>query len=217
MRMSKPLDFAALDAVVRQIERGGDTAEIHGSVCGALCVQRPEEIDLFMLVDAGVPARSRAPEGLKQLRDEALVSLQDEALGFAPLLPDDSHSLETRVEAMAAWCAGFLFGLSLKPGFDPRAMSDDAQEILTDFTELTRASFDPEEDGELCIPAQKAGLQPGHLILSIDGEPASDGRRSMNQVARTKPGDKIRIDVLRNGKPLQLTAEIGIRPPINGN
>jgi serine protease DegS len=39
----------------------------------------------------------------------------------------------------------------------------------------------------------------------------------MNQVARTKPGDKIRIDVLRNGKPLQLTAEIGIRPPVNGN
>ena len=66
-------------------------------------------------------------------------------------------------------------------------------------------------------PAQKAGLQPGDLILSIDGEAASDGRRSMNQVARTKPGDKIRIDVLRNGKPLQLTAEIGIRPPVNDN
>lgn len=66
-------------------------------------------------------------------------------------------------------------------------------------------------------PAQKAGLQPGDLILSIDGEPAGDGRRSMNQVARTRPGDQIRIEVLRNGQPLELTAEIGMRPPVNGN
>jgi serine protease DegS len=66
-------------------------------------------------------------------------------------------------------------------------------------------------------PAQKAGLQPGDLILSIAGEAASDGRSSMNQVARAKPGEKIRIDILRNGKPLQLTAEIGVRPPVNDN
>ncbi|MGH8447910.1 S1C family serine protease, partial [Pseudomonas sp.] len=36
-------------------------------------------------------------------------------------------------------------------------------------------------------PAQKAGLQLGDVILSIDGEPAGDGRKSMNQVARIKP------------------------------
>jgi len=66
-------------------------------------------------------------------------------------------------------------------------------------------------------PAQKAGLQPGDLILTIDGKAAGDGRRSMNQVARTRPGDTISIDVLRNGKPLQLTAEVGVRPAVNGN
>ena len=64
-------------------------------------------------------------------------------------------------------------------------------------------------------PAQKAGLQPGDLILRIAGEAASDGRSSMNQVARAKPGERIRIDILRNGEPMQLTAEIGVRPPVN--
>ncbi|WP_263260427.1 Do family serine endopeptidase AlgW [Pseudomonas sp. RIT-PI-S] len=62
-------------------------------------------------------------------------------------------------------------------------------------------------------PAQKAGLQLGDVILSIDNEPAADGRRSMNQVARTKPGDKIGIEVMRNGKTLKLSAEVGLRPP----
>ncbi|WP_372874925.1 Do family serine endopeptidase AlgW [Pseudomonas sp.] len=66
-------------------------------------------------------------------------------------------------------------------------------------------------------PAQKAGLQPGDLILNIDGEAAGDGRRSMNQVARTKPGETIRIEIMRNGKLQELSAEIGVRPPANEN
>lgn len=62
-------------------------------------------------------------------------------------------------------------------------------------------------------PAQKAGLQPGDLILRIGEEAAVDGRRSMNQVARTLPGEKVTITVLRGGETLELTAEIGVRPP----
>lgn len=62
-------------------------------------------------------------------------------------------------------------------------------------------------------PAQKAGLQLGDVILSIDGTAASDGRRSMNQVARIKPSDKVSILVMRNGKELKLMAEVGLRPP----
>jgi serine protease DegS len=62
-------------------------------------------------------------------------------------------------------------------------------------------------------PAQKAGLQPGDLILKIGGEDALEGRRSMNQVARTQPGEKVAIEVLRGGEVLTLTAEIGVRPP----
>ncbi|WP_043238608.1 Do family serine endopeptidase AlgW [Stutzerimonas azotifigens] len=63
-------------------------------------------------------------------------------------------------------------------------------------------------------PAEKAGLQPGDVILSIAGAPASDGRTSMNQVAQTRPGDSIDIEILRNGKAMTLSAEVGMRPPL---
>ncbi|MEL0169205.1 MAG: trypsin-like peptidase domain-containing protein [Pseudomonadaceae bacterium] len=61
-------------------------------------------------------------------------------------------------------------------------------------------------------PAWNAGLLPGDVILKIDGEPATSGRQAMNQVARAKPGDSIRLDVLRNGEPASFSAEVGVRP-----
>ncbi|WXL26713.1 Do family serine endopeptidase AlgW [Ectopseudomonas mendocina] len=63
-------------------------------------------------------------------------------------------------------------------------------------------------------PAQHAGLQPGDLILNIDGVDTNDGRSAMNQVARTKPGQTIQITILRAGKTLRLKAEVGIRPAV---
>jgi len=64
-------------------------------------------------------------------------------------------------------------------------------------------------------PAARAGLQPGDLSLSIDGVQSAVVLSSMNQVARARPGENIDIDILRNGKPLTLTAEVGMRPPVN--
>ena len=62
-------------------------------------------------------------------------------------------------------------------------------------------------------PAAKAGLKPGDVILKIANEDALDGRTSMNQVALMMPGHEIKLHVLRNGKPQELTATIGVRPP----
>jgi len=64
-------------------------------------------------------------------------------------------------------------------------------------------------------PAERANLQPGDIILSIDGQAASDGRKSMNLVAQAKPGEQVTITILRNGQPLELRTEIGLRPPVS--
>lgn len=61
-------------------------------------------------------------------------------------------------------------------------------------------------------PAWSAGLRPGDIITSIDGEAVVSGRQTMNLVARTQPGQKVTLGVVREGEPLTFTAEVSVRP-----
>lgn len=61
-------------------------------------------------------------------------------------------------------------------------------------------------------PAWNAGLRPGDVIMTIDGEPASSGRQAMNLVARTRPGQTVELEVLRDGQPMIFAAEVSVRP-----
>ncbi|OMH30351.1 S1C family serine protease [Motiliproteus sp. MSK22-1] len=62
-------------------------------------------------------------------------------------------------------------------------------------------------------PAHQAGMQPGDILLSIDGAPIVDSRSAMNQIAQTKPGIELRMEVLRNDKTESFQVLIGDRPP----
>lgn len=64
-------------------------------------------------------------------------------------------------------------------------------------------------------PAFKAGLQPGDIILRMNNVTVSDGRLSMMQVAQGRPGDKIEIEVLRNGQTVTVNGVLGVKPPTN--
>ncbi len=66
-------------------------------------------------------------------------------------------------------------------------------------------------------PALRAGLQPGDVILAFDGVAVLDGRQAMNQVARKRPGQQVRIEVVRAGEILALAAEVGVRPAPSGS
>jgi len=69
-------------------------------------------------------------------------------MGFEPLLPDDAVPLRLRVDALASWCGGFLYGLSAHRKLDLRSMSEEARETLRDFTDFTQAGFDSGGDLE---------------------------------------------------------------------
>lgn len=98
---------------------------------------------------------------------------------------------------------------AINPGNSGGALVDAAGNLIGINTAIFSKSGGSQGIG-FAIPT-KLALEVMQSI--IDKQEASDGRRSMNQVARTRPGQKISIVVLRNGQKVNLTAEVGLRPP----
>jgi serine protease Do len=65
---------------------------------------------------------------------------------------------------------------------------------------------------EADTPAGQAGVRHGDIITSVDGRPIKTTRDLINYVANKGPGSSVNLDVLRNGKPMQLKVKLGERP-----
>ncbi len=89
------------------------------------------------------------------------------------------------------------------------------QDVTADMAELLNM---PKAQGvvvaqvEQGSPAAKAGLREADVIIEVNGKPVESYDAFRNQVAMMKPGDELRIGVLREGKNMQLTVTLGERP-----
>jgi serine protease DegQ len=76
----------------------------------------------------------------------------------------------------------------------------------------------PRKDGVIVrgvqrsAPAGKAGIEPGDILLSINGTPVQDTPRMLTQIAQLAPGSVARVRVLRGGKELEIAVTVGERP-----
>jgi Do/DeqQ family serine protease len=61
-------------------------------------------------------------------------------------------------------------------------------------------------------PAHKAGVEPGDVLVAIDGQKATDAREVLLMISAHKPGDHIKLDLLRDGKKLTVDAVAAERP-----
>jgi len=64
-------------------------------------------------------------------------------------------------------------------------------------------------------PAAKAGIEPGDLILSLNGEEAVNRKRLTYRIGELYPGEKAVFEVYREGRILSLTANITRRASEN--
>jgi serine protease DegQ len=61
-------------------------------------------------------------------------------------------------------------------------------------------------------PADKAGMKPGDILLSVADKPVSDTVSMMNLVAQLTPGEKVRVTVLRKSSEAAIEITVGRRP-----
>jgi serine protease DegQ len=61
-------------------------------------------------------------------------------------------------------------------------------------------------------PADKAGMQPGDILVSVEGKAVTDMADMLNQIAQLSPGTKAKMIVLRRNQENTLNIMIGMRP-----
>src|SRR5579872_1657441 len=61
-------------------------------------------------------------------------------------------------------------------------------------------------------PAERAGLRSGDIVTSVNGQPIASSTDLTQQVALARPGQQIRLGVLREGQAQEFTIKSGVRP-----
>jgi serine protease Do len=65
--------------------------------------------------------------------------------------------------------------------------------------------------------AEKAGIKPGDVITSINGHTIKSNSELRNAIGLSRVGDKLEVSLIRDRKPLQLTAVITETPATTSN
>jgi len=87
----------------------------------------------------------------------------------------------------------------------------DLDDVMADYYKLDEpkgALVQGVEDGE---PADRAGVEQGDVILSVNGREVANSDELRNYVARLRPGTKVDIELVREGSRKNLTVELGER------
>jgi Do/DeqQ family serine protease len=58
-------------------------------------------------------------------------------------------------------------------------------------------------------PADKAGVERGDVIVSVDGERLADGNALRNRIASLAPGTSVSLGLVRDGKPVTAPVKLG--------
>jgi serine protease DegS len=61
-------------------------------------------------------------------------------------------------------------------------------------------------------PAQRAGLQPGDLLLGIDGAAPHSAQDALGRIASRTPGSTVTLKGMREGRSFEVRAQVGERP-----
>lgn len=170
--MSEPLTHAELGDITTRLQLGIDASELHGLLTGYLCAGGqagaeawPEALQLDPVGDGW-----QGDGFIQRLYRMCREQLEDEQLGFEPLLPDEDRPLVQRGDALVEWCRGFLGGVGLVGADDARALTDNAGEVLRDLGTIasSRFEYDNDEGDEDALVEVLEFVRIGVLLLHAE-------------------------------------------------
>ena len=61
-------------------------------------------------------------------------------------------------------------------------------------------------------PADRAGIRPGDILLTVQGKPVVDTNQMLALIAQLAPGEKAQMTVMRKNREATLDVMVGKRP-----
>lgn len=147
-------DFDLVSDAVRSLNQDFSAAELHGQLCGLLCTVSGVDLTTWLhpcFPEAG--EMERWPVNTLELLNDILKTTENQIKSadfeFNLLLPDDSASIDSRIETLGQWCQGFLLGISQGGVTDIKTLPGDLPELIEDMINIGRVnSYDQGNENE---------------------------------------------------------------------
>jgi serine protease Do len=166
-------------------------------------LSRDFALDNFIQTDAAINfGNSGGP--LLNTRGEAVginsaISRFGQGIGFA-VPANMAKEVVAQLKASGRVARGFL-------GINISEISPEKQEYFG----LKSASGAFVEAVTPGMPAEKAGVRKGDVVVAVDGQPVASNDELIRSIASKPPGAKVRLRVVRDGKEIELTAVLSDR------
>jgi uncharacterized protein YgfB (UPF0149 family) len=163
---------AELEFTLSRLQLGVSASDLHGSLTGYLCAGGSATATTWsQALELDAPSEDWSDDEIfVRLYRSCRAQLDDDELGFEPLLPDDDAPLVQRGDALVEWCRGFLGGVGLAGATNGRELSEDAREIIGDFGTIaaTRFDYDGDDGDETALVEVLEFVRIGVLLLHAE-------------------------------------------------
>lgn len=144
--------YSEIQNCLNHLDSTTDCAEAHGSLCGLLLDNRQSSEWLSSILNKTPASQDlTAVEHINELialYETSKQQLNHESLSFELFLPSDDLSLQERLQALADWCQGFLYGIGSIAKIDEKNMDTDLKEFMQDLLNITQIQTDENSSNE---------------------------------------------------------------------
>jgi uncharacterized protein YgfB (UPF0149 family) len=164
------LDYFDITEMLDQISADATASSMHGFLCGQICTNGFPSEELWQEF---MDPQSNDDEAvnavfyeMQSFIQEIQDSLNASEIEFFPILPDDESPLEQRTNALADWCHGFLNGFGLGADQNTTSISEDSNEVLSDYTKICQVSVDDgSEENEMAFMELSEYVRVGTILI----------------------------------------------------